>query len=57
MLQRHESVASQEEDLPRGEVIRRLRLLGQPIMLFGEVRCHVALLGWCCTAPTWACMH
>ena len=37
-LQRHDSGADREEDLPREEVIRRLRLLGQPITLFGEVR-------------------
>lgn len=35
-LQRHESGAK-EQELPREEVIRRLRLLGQPITLFGEV--------------------
>jgi hypothetical protein len=44
VLQRHES-APQEEELPREEVIRRLRLLGQPITLFGEVRaCCMRLL-------------
>lgn len=36
-LQRIDSVRSQEEELPKEEVIRRLRLLGQPITLFGEV--------------------
>lgn len=36
-LQRIDSVRSQEEDLSKEEVIRRLRLLGQPITLFGEV--------------------
>ena len=36
-LQRIDSVRSQEEELSREEVIRRLRLLGQPITLFGEV--------------------
>ena len=36
-LQRIDSVRSQDEELPREEVIRRLRLLGQPITLFGEV--------------------
>ncbi|CAL5228863.1 g12074 [Coccomyxa viridis] len=35
-LQRIDSVRSQEEELSREEVIRRLRLLGQPITLFGE---------------------
>ncbi|KAK9845235.1 hypothetical protein WJX81_000654 [Elliptochloris bilobata] len=35
-LERHDSGADREEDLPREEVIRRLRLLGQPITLFGE---------------------
>ena len=38
-LQPIDSVRSQEEELPREEVIRRLRLLGQPITLFGEVCC------------------
>lgn len=37
-LQRIDSVRSQEEELSKEEVIRRLRLLGQPITLFGEVR-------------------
>ncbi len=37
-LLRHDSGTDREEDLPREEVIRRLRLLGQPIPLFGEVR-------------------
>ena len=36
-LQRIDSVRSQEEELSKEEVIRRLRLLGQPITLFGEV--------------------
>ncbi|BDA45542.1 Pre-mRNA-splicing factor 18 [Coccomyxa sp. Obi] len=34
-LQRHESGAK-EEELPKEEVIRRLRLLQQPVTLFGE---------------------
>ena len=42
-LQRIDSVRSQEEELPREEVIRRLRLLGQPITLFGEVKPSVVL--------------
>lgn len=36
-LQRIDSVRSQEEELSKEEVIRRLRLLGQPVTLFGEV--------------------
>ena len=47
---------SQEEELPREEVLRRLRLLGQPITLFGEVMivCDVG------SPVTWhhlACIH
>lgn len=38
-LERHDSGKDREEALSREEVIRRLRLLGQPITLFGEVRC------------------
>ncbi len=40
-LQRTDSVRSQEEELPKEEVIRRLRLLEQPITLFGEVNAVV----------------
>lgn len=36
-LHRHESLP-QEEELTREETIRRLRLLGQPVTLFGEAR-------------------
>lgn len=42
-LQRIDSVRSQEEELSREEIIRRLRLLGQPITLFGEVSATVGL--------------
>ncbi len=41
-LQRHESGAK-EVELDREEVIRRLRLLGQPVTLFGEVGLAVAV--------------
>ncbi len=43
---------SQEEELSREEVIRRLRLLGQPITLFGEVLICYML----CKPPGWLCM-
>lgn len=39
-LQAAESV----EHLPREEVIRRLRLLGQPATFFGEVRIPIVLV-------------
>lgn len=49
-LDRRES-AAQDEELPKEEVIRRLRLLGQPITLFGEVRQSPVLIS-CHSAPS-----
>ena len=48
-LQRLDSGArtNSEEALPREEVVRRLRLLGQPATLFGEV------LSACSTLQCW----
>jgi len=36
-LRRHESLPKEEVQLSAEELTRRLRLLGQPVMLFGEV--------------------
>ena len=42
-LHRIDNVRLQEEELPKEEIIRRLRLLGQPVTLFGEVRNGAAI--------------